>query len=117
MFWINRFLPRAVQIRGKIMTQNNIDTTIDTNFATQSGQSLRQNAKEALQKYFEKLGGAKINDLYNMVLSEIEEPLLRAIMSYTRGNQSKAAIFLGISRGTLRKKLKIYGMLGSKDPS
>jgi Fis family transcriptional regulator len=31
-------------------------------------------------------------------------------MEYTRGNQTKAAIILGLNRGTLRKKLKIYGL-------
>jgi Fis family transcriptional regulator len=46
-----------------------------------------------------------------MVLAEVEVPLLEAVMEYTKGNQSRAAILLGLSRGTLRKKLKIYGML------
>ena len=31
-------------------------------------------------------------------------------MQYTRGNQTRAATMLGINRGTLRKKLKKYGM-------
>jgi len=29
-------------------------------------------------------------------------------MKYTRGNQSRASIVLGLNRGTLRKKLKQY---------
>jgi len=32
-------------------------------------------------------------------------------MHQTRGNQSKAAIVLGLNRGTLRTKLKQYGLL------
>jgi Fis family transcriptional regulator len=32
------------------------------------------------------------------------------VMKYVEGNQSEAAEMLGISRGTLRKKLKLYGL-------
>jgi len=32
------------------------------------------------------------------------------VMTYVRGNQTRAANLLGINRGTLRKKLKKYGM-------
>jgi Fis family transcriptional regulator len=49
--------------------------------------------------------------LYELVLGEVEPPLLRTVMEYTRGNQSRAAEILGINRGTLRKKLKTYGLL------
>jgi len=45
-----------------------------------------------------------------MVLSEVEAPMLDIIMQYTRGNQTRAAIMMGINRGTLRKKLKKYGL-------
>ncbi|MDP4870221.1 MAG: DNA-binding transcriptional regulator Fis, partial [Gammaproteobacteria bacterium] len=50
-------------------------------------------------------------DLYDLVLAEVEAPLLAAVMHQTRGNQSKAAIVLGLNRGTLRTKLKQYGLL------
>jgi Fis family transcriptional regulator len=45
------------------------------------------------------------------VLGEVEEPLFRVVMDYTRGNQSQAAGILGINRGTLRKKLKTYSLI------
>ena len=48
--------------------------------------------------------------MYELVLSEIEAPMLEEVMQYTRGNQTRAANLLGINRGTLRKKLKKYGM-------
>lgn len=51
-----------------------------------------------------------MQDVYDLVLSELEAPLLEEVMTYTRGNQTRAAILLGINRGTLRKKLKKYGM-------
>lgn len=50
---------------------------------------------------------AELN-LYELVLEEIEGPLFRTVMEMTRYNQSKAARVLGVSRGTLRTKLKRY---------
>ena len=47
----------------------------------------------------------KISDLYKSILNVIEPPMLDAIMAFTRYNQSKAAECLGLSRGTLRRKL------------
>ena len=49
-----------------------------------------------------------------MVLAEIEAPLLEEIMAYTRHNQTKASVMLGLNRGTLRKKLKQYNLIGKK---
>ena len=43
-----------------------------------------------------------------MVISEVEKPLIQMVLKLTNGNQSKAALILGISRGTLRKKMAIY---------
>ena len=73
--------------------------------------SLRDNIKHALEGYFKALGNDSPANLYNMVLEQIELPLLQKVMEYTRNNQSRAAKVLGLSRGTLRKKLKTYDML------
>ena len=45
------------------------------------------------------------------MIGEVEQPLLKAVLEYTEGNQSRAADILGINRGTLRKKLKTYGLI------
>ncbi len=74
-------------------------------------QPLHDSVRQALESYFMQLKGQVPNNLYEMVLAEVEVPLLEAVMEYTKENQSRAAILLGLSRGTLRKKLKIYGML------
>ncbi|MBL1277097.1 MAG: DNA-binding transcriptional regulator Fis [Ectothiorhodospiraceae bacterium] len=66
--------------------------------------------KSMLEGYFNDLDGHPPADLYQMVLQEIEQPLLESVLHYTRGNQSKAAIVLGLNRGTLRKKLKQYDL-------
>jgi Fis family transcriptional regulator len=72
--------------------------------------TLRDCAESALRRYFGDLGGADPSEVYDMVLAEIEQPLLRVVLEYTRGNQSRAATLLGINRSTLRKKLRRYGL-------
>lgn len=71
---------------------------------------LRNSVKQALRGFLKQLNGEDPEELYELVLSEIEAPLLEEVMTYTRGNQTRAATMLGINRGTLRKKLKKYGM-------
>ncbi len=73
--------------------------------------TLRDCVEETLHNYFTDLDGQPANDIYDMVLSEIEAPLLEVVMRYTQNNQCKAAQVLGLNRGTLRKKLKRYGLL------
>ena len=55
--------------------------------------------------------GEETSEFYNLVLAEVEEPLLRVVMEYTANNQSRAAAMLGLNRGTLRKKLRQYNLL------
>jgi Fis family transcriptional regulator len=74
------------------------------------GVPLRTQAEEALQCYFETLNGHKPAQLYELVMREVEEPLFKVVMDHAEGNQSRAAIILGINRGTLRKKLKEFGI-------
>lgn len=64
----------------------------------------------ALQTYFEQLDGHPAANLYEMLITEVEVPLLKATLEHTQGNQSLAAQILGINRGTLRKKLKQYDL-------
>ncbi|WOT04844.1 DNA-binding transcriptional regulator Fis [Shewanella youngdeokensis] len=73
-------------------------------------QLLRDAVKRAVTNFFAQMDGQEAEEVYEMVLSEVEAPLLDIIMQHTRGNQTRAANMLGINRGTLRKKLKKYGM-------
>jgi Fis family transcriptional regulator len=79
-----------------------------------SGRSvpLRSHAEQALGSYFASLNGHAPGHLYELVMREVEEPLFRAALEYADGNQSRAAEILGINRGTLRKKLRHYGISG-----
>jgi Fis family transcriptional regulator len=73
---------------------------------------LRNHAERALTDYFANLNGHRPARLYDLVLREVEEPLFRAVLDYAAGNQSRAAVILGINRGTLRKKLREFGLSG-----
>jgi Fis family transcriptional regulator len=63
---------------------------------------------DCLDEYFEALNGHAPCDLYDIVLAQVEPPLLRATLRYCDGNQSRAAELLGLNRTTLRKKLSQY---------
>ena len=73
--------------------------------------TLRSEVEKALRRYFQHVEDGPVTDLHRMVMSEVEAPLLEAVMRYTRKNQSRASIMLGLNRGTLRTKLKRYGLL------
>ena len=71
---------------------------------------LRDCVRSVLTSYIKDLEGHSVVDLYQLVLAEVEAPLLETVLDHTNGNQSKAAQMLGINRGTLRKKLKQYNI-------
>lgn len=79
--------------------------------AIEGGATLRDCVETTLSNYFAQLDGAPVTDVYQLVLSEVEAPLLEQVLKYTRNNQTKASVLLGLNRGTLRKKLKQYGLL------
>jgi two-component system, NtrC family, nitrogen regulation response regulator GlnG len=50
--------------------------------------------------------------LYHRVLHDLEAPLIAATLTWTRGNQIKAAEILGLNRNTLRKKIRDLNLRG-----
>ena len=62
----------------------------------------------AVERYLGDLDGTEPAGLYDLVLSEVERPLLKTVMEHCCGNRSKAARYLGMSRNTLQKKLEQY---------
>ncbi len=95
------------------MTPENINNQADGDLCKQkishiTGSTLRDNVTQAMDDYFRCLDGEKATDVYHMVLTEVESALMASVLRYVDGNQSKAAECLGISRGTLLKKLTRY---------
>jgi Fis family transcriptional regulator, factor for inversion stimulation protein len=73
-------------------------------------QPLRDAVHVAMSLYFDQLNGHRPDGLYRLVMEEVERPLLQMLMHRCDGNQTRAAQCLGLNRGTLRKKLKHYGL-------
>ncbi len=78
---------------------------------TEQPSSLHDQITSLIQRYFAKLEGVEPRNVYDLILEEVDIPVLQAVLKYCRGNQSKAARILGLARGTLRKKLKRYNLL------
>lgn len=86
-------------------------TTTKTKAKRNEEQTLRECVHSAMNTFFEHLDGQPTTNLYDLVIAEVEEPLLHVVMQHTKDNQSKASEILGLNRGTLRKKLKQYDLL------
>ena len=61
--------------------------------------------RDSLEQYFKDLRGTEPHSVHDMVVGTVEKPLLEVVMKHAEGNQSKAAMWLGINRNTLRRKL------------
>jgi Fis family transcriptional regulator len=72
--------------------------------------SLRYQVGLALRRYFKELDGNKATNVFEMVIKEVEKPMLEEVMKFCNGNKSQASKILGINRVTLRTKLKQYNI-------
>jgi Fis family transcriptional regulator, factor for inversion stimulation protein len=72
---------------------------------------LHRCVENAMNAYFAALDGEDTCGLFDLVMTEVERPMLESVMRYVGDNQCRAAAMLGVSRGTLRKKLSRYGLL------
>lgn len=86
--------------------------TGDAEYNIPNAVPLRDHVARMVNNYFRNVGGIMpMQGLYDLIMSETEQPLLEATMQFTNGNQSKAARILGINRRILRKKLIHYGII------
>jgi Fis family transcriptional regulator, factor for inversion stimulation protein len=75
-----------------------------------SEHTLSEHVRHCVEDYFIHLNGHDSSGLYQLVLTEVEKPLLETALKHADFNQTKAAKVLGLSRSTLRKKLELYGI-------
>ena len=62
--------------------------------------------KRALERYFKDMDGERPTAIYDMVLKNVERPMIEVVLGRAEGNLTQAATMLGIDRNTLRKKMQ-----------
>ena len=82
-----------------------------TSLAETQASLLSDTVTNVSSDYLTSLGDQDPTNMYRQIIDEVEKPLLEVIMSRTHGNQSRAALCLGINRATLRSKLKRHGLM------
>ena len=89
---------------------HSLNEMTDNQKSDQEISQLYNAVKHSIRRYLYELDGGTPSEMYDMVLRQVEQPLLEAVLDHTRGNQSKAAESLGLNRGTLRKKIRAYNL-------
>ena len=72
----------------------------------QTSSEISETVRKSLERYFKDLDGERPRSIYDMVLKNVEKPMLEAVLDKAEGNQTIAAEMLGINRNTLRKKIQ-----------
>ena len=70
------------------------------------GNELSDAVKRSLERYFKDMDGEKPTSIYEMVLKNIERPMIETVLGHAKGNLTLAAAMLGINRATLRTKMQ-----------
>ena len=65
---------------------------------------------KTVKEYVVAMKSHENGQLYELILSGVERPLVEMVLKETAGNQTQAANVLGINRNTLRKKIKEYDL-------
>lgn len=71
---------------------------------------LRDMVERAVAQYLADMGDTPTDNLHQRVLDEIEPSLIRTVLDHTGGNQTQAAAILGMTRSTLRNRVRRYGL-------
>jgi Fis family transcriptional regulator len=94
-----------------MLSSKTIEKTDSLEAGVQQNEFLRESVRYSLKNYFSRLGNEEPKAVYDMVLSEVEMPLLECLVHHTKNNQVKMSKWLSLSRGTVRQKLKKHGLL------
>ena len=79
--------------------------------------ALDKAVENALDDYFRMLVGYRARRLHKLVFDRVEKKVIEYVLNRTGFNQSRAADLLGLSRSTLRSKIRAHGVsLRGKQP-
>lgn len=71
---------------------------------------LRKVVSDAVAQYLDDMGNTPPDNLHERIIREVERPLIETVLRHTGGNQSRAATILGMTRSTLRNRVRRYGL-------
>lgn len=71
---------------------------------------LREYVRRVAQDYLSDMDNTDPENLYQLFVTTVESPLIEEVLKKTAGNQSHAARILGITRNTLRSKMRQHGI-------
>jgi Fis family transcriptional regulator, factor for inversion stimulation protein len=91
-----------------VLTNASVATRLERVANKRNTSLLQQSVEKAIRVYLDDLDGELPCNLFDTLISEVEQPMLKTVLRHCDNNQSKTAACLGINRGTLRKKLKQY---------
>ena len=74
------------------------------------GKPLREHVKHVIRRYIADMGATETVNLHQRLLAEVEPPLIEEVLRCAGGNQSRAAKILGMTRNTLRSRMKRYSI-------
>lgn len=69
---------------------------------------LREFVSQSVAQYLHDMGNTPPDDLHRKIMTEVEAPLIETVLEHTGGNQSRAAEILGVTRSTLRNRIRRY---------
>jgi two-component system nitrogen regulation response regulator GlnG len=93
-----------------ILAPGDFPDLVPNSTSSEKGTSLEDLIAGKLNASLTQMDVTELNDLYDMVLQQMERPLIRIVLEKTRNNQVRAAEILGINRNTLRKKIQTLGI-------
>ena len=100
------YLQRGLNAADHALTPDDFPDLIGDVSGRENDTSLENLISGKLHSSLAKMDVNELDDLYEMVLHQMERPLIRIILEKTRGNQVRTAEILGINRNTLRKKIQ-----------
>ena len=78
--------------------------------ARKAAPPLRKTVRQSIRAYLRDLGDTEAQDLMRRLLDEVEPPLIEEVLKHAKGNQTRAAKMLGITRNTLRERMRRHGI-------
>jgi nitrogen regulation protein NR(I) len=103
---------RALLIRpGLLITCADVRSVLVTNPA--SGDNGKESISTLVKKYLANAAHRESTGVYGELVGVLERELFQEAIKLSKGNQVRAARWLGISRLTLRQRLRTLGLAGS----